>query len=369
MKKQGFLTTVLFCLFLGAMLLLTLLLPHRAFSELENRSLQPMPTLSADAVLSGQWMEDAESWVSDHTVLRDQWVQLRAIYERLGGKQECGGVYYAAQDTLLSRVDAPDAAQAEKNLEAVRVFAAACPVPVRLGLIPSAASVWADRLPAGAETLDEAAWITRLEAGFDGETVPISAALLAHRAEDVYYRTDHHWTSLGARYAADAVLAVLGQPLLREEELSPEVVSTDFCGTASWRSGAWWVRPDSITRMVADPGVRVRSGVDGEREGSLYDASWLEKKNQYAYFLGGNQPLCVLEAPTEGPKLLLVRDSYSDSLAPFLCLRFSEVHLVDLRYYRGSVQDYVREHEIDEVLVLYSLSTFLEDRSLPLLRR
>ena len=369
MKKQALLTTVLFCLFLGAMLLLTLLPPHRAFSELENRSLQAPPVLSADAVLSGRWMQDAESWISDHTVLRDRWVQLRAIYERIGGKQECAGVYYGAQDTLLSRVDVPDEAQAEKNLEAVRAFAAACPAPVRLGLIPSAASVWADRLPAGAQTLDEAAWITRLERDFGGETVPISAALQAHRDEPIYYRTDHHWTSLGARYAADAVLKALGRAPLRAEELSPKTVSTTFCGTASWRSGAWWVRPDEITTLVPDPGVRVRCGVEGEQAGSLYVPSWLEKKNQYAFFLGGNQPLSVLQAPTEGPRLLLVRDSYTDSLAPFLCLRFSELHLIDLRYYRGSVQEYVREHEIDEVLVLYSLSTFLEDRNLLLLRR
>ena len=62
--------------------------------------------------------------------------------------------------------------------------------------------------------------------------------------------------------------------------------------------------------------------------------------------------MCVLENPaiTDGSKLLLIRDSYSDSLAPFLAQRFSEVHLVDLLYYH--------------TVVLYSVSNFLADRNL-----
>lgn len=90
--------------------------------------------------------------------------------------------------------------------------------------------------------------------------------------------------------------------------------------------------------------LRVTSWKSGKEEpGRLYDRSYLEHKDKYSSFLGGNQPLCVLENPaiTDGSKLLLIRDSYSDSLAPFLAQRFSEVHLVDLRYYHTSVADYM----------------------------
>ena len=67
---------------------------------------------------------------------------------------------------------------------------------------------------------------------------------------------------------------------------------------------------------------------------------------------------------TDAPRLLLIRDSYSDSLAPFLAQRFSEVHLVDLRYYHTSVADYMAEQGIDTAVVLYSVSNFLADRNL-----
>ena len=84
----------------------------------------------------------------------------------------------------------------------------------------------------------------------------------------------------------------------------------------------------------------------------------LAVKNKYAYFLGGNQPLCVIRSQADGPKILVIRDSYSDCLAPFLTERFSEVHLFDLRYNRLSPADYIREHDIDVVLVLYGFETF-----------
>ena len=123
---------------------------------------------------------------------------------------------------------------------------------------------------------------------------------------------------------------------------------------------------------ISEDGVTVTSYPNGKPEpGKLYDASYLARKNKYAYFLGGNQPLCVVRSETPGAegKLLLVRDSYADSLTPFLTERFAEIHLIDLRYYRASLQDYIRENGIDRVLVLYGFSNFTTDRNLFLLAK
>ena len=85
--------------------------------------------------------------------------------------------------------------------------------------------------------------------------------------------------------------------------------------------------------------------------------------------MGGNQPLCVIknEAIPDGGKILLIRDSYSDSLAPFLAQSFSEVHLLDLRYYRSPAARYAEENGIDAICVLYSAQNFISDRNLVLL--
>ncbi|MEM5781526.1 MAG: hypothetical protein AAGU02_10285, partial [Lawsonibacter sp.] len=81
--------------------------------------------------------------------------------------------------------------------------------------------------------------------------------------------------------------------------------------------------------------------------------------------LGGNQSLCVIETEhTDAPRVLIVRDSYADSLAPFLTQRFSQIHLFDLRYNLTSIKDYVAQHEIDAVVVLYSFSNFMSGTNL-----
>ena len=82
--------------------------------------------------------------------------------------------------------------------------------------------------------------------------------------------------------------------------------------------------------------------------------------------MGGNKPLCVIknEAIPDGGKILLIRDSYSDSLAPFLAQSFSEVHLLDLRYYRLPAAQYAAENGIADIAVLYSVPNFITDKNL-----
>ena len=94
--------------------------------------------------------------------------------------------------------------------------------------------------------------------------------------------------------------------------------------------------------------------------------SFLAEKDKYSFFLGGNQPLCVISSESDGERLLVIRDSYSDCLAPFLAGRFSQVHMMDLRYYRESVSEYIKENSIDKGLVLYSFSGFTDSGNLNL---
>jgi hypothetical protein len=97
--------------------------------------------------------------------------------------------------------------------------------------------------------------------------------------------------------------------------------------------------------------------------------SFLEEKDQYASFLGGNAPLYIVRNPNAETeqKLLLVRDSYSDSLAPFLSQYYSEIHLLDLRYYKTSPARYAQENGLDAIFVCYSVENFMEDANIFLL--
>lgn len=355
--------TAFFCLFLGGLLAWHILLPDRDKSETENRTLAQAPVFSWESLKDGSYTEAVEEYFADQFPLRDDWTGLKARTEWLIGKREFNGVYLCG-DTLISKVETPDTELVEKNLDYIRRLADKTDAGVTLGLIPSAAEVRWDKLPAGAESWDQTALLA--ESGID-----FLSTLSGHADEPIFYRTDHHWTTLGAFYGANALLEALDRDPLKEEDFTKETASTDFNGTLYSQSGVHWLAPDAMEFWVESTGLSVTSWRSGEpEEASLYDTSYLDAKDKYSAFLGGNQPLCVIKnenAPADAGKLLLIRDSYSDALAPFLALRFSEVHLLDLRYYRAPVAQYAAENEIDEIVVLYSVQNFIADRNLVLL--
>ena len=194
------------------------------------------------------------------------------------------------------------------------------------------------------------------------DTADLCAALAAHRDEPIYYRTDHHWTTLGAWYGYAALGEALGYEPVPLSAYSPRTVSEDFYGTTWSSSGFSWVAPDRITVYVAPGGEEITNYPQGSPvAGQLYDESRLEVKDKYSYFFGGNTPLLTVSTGNPGPRLLILRDSYMDSLSPFLFPHFSELHILDLRYYSASLQSYIEEHEIDRVLICYNIKNFGED--------
>lgn len=370
-KKFSIFLSALFCAFIGGVAVISLLLPDKDFLPLENRYPQKPPKLTAENLSSGKFMEEAEDYVSDHIVGRDFWVAMKAWSERLSGKKENEGVYFGKQDTLINRVKAPKQSKLDQDMDYVDALVGNVSVPVYFGLIPSAAEVWGDRLPEGAPTANEKGIIDQLYFSTGASTIDLYGALASHSGEDIYYRTDHHWTSLGAFYGANAIFEALDMEPLKLENYHKTTVTDQFYGTSFSTSGVRWLPPDQIDTYVPDEGIKVTSWFKGVPEtGSLYVDSYLNVKDKYSYFLGGRQPLCVVEKEgSGGPKVLLVRDSYSDSLAPFLTERFSEVHLFDPRDNLTSIKSYVEENSIDIVIVLYSFANFATEQNLFVLSR
>ena len=366
MKKA---LVILFVAFIGGFLLLNIALPDRTMSDMENRNLAGKPALSLESVLSGRFESDAESYVTDQFALRDHWIALKAYAERLLGKRENNGVYICS-DTLIERIDEPDSDRLAANLSAVNRFAEGSAVPVYFTLIPSAAEIWRDKLPAGAPRCDERALIEQLAAETKAAYIDTLSALSAHSGEVLYYRTDHHWTSLGALYGAQALLNGMGIETTLPADSAPVRVTDAFYGTLYSRSGARYIQPDGIDIYMPDEGITV-THIEGEKEvvTGLYDEEKLAVKDKYAFFMGGNQPLAVVRTGSEGQKLLLIRDSYADCEIPFLCGAFSEIHVLDLRYYRDSLSAYIEENGIDCVVISYSLRSFISDTNLFFLNR
>ena len=384
-KRYAIFLTVFFCGFLAFFFAANLISPDRDFSQDENRYLAQLPTLDAGDFklsldpfsgesgdfFSGKFMSDFETYLTDQFVFRDQWIAAKALAERAAGKGENNGVYLCDQDTLISRFETPDPERVADNLDYVNKLVENVDIPVYFSLIPGKVSVWADRLPDGAPNASEEDILAQAEESTQARWADIAAALEARKGEDIYYRLDHHWTSLGAYYGYAALMEAMGLEAAPLSDYEKTTVSTDFNGTTYSSSGVRWMAPDAIDIYVPGEGIAVTAWNGSQPEaGVLYDWSKLEVKDKYSFFLGGNKPLVVVEGRnTDGPRLLVIRDSYSDSLAPFLTADFSQVHLFDPRYNKTPVSQYVAENEIDQVLVLYSVANFVSDGNLFVLSR
>ena len=368
MKKTASLSVLIpFVVFIALLFVLRLCLPSRTFSERENRNLQQRPAFSFSALFSGDYTKRFETYITDQFPFRDSWTTLKARCELLTGKRENNGVYYCGNDVLISRFDEPSASELLDKVDSVNALTDHVSVPVYFALIPGAAEVQSELLPENAPCGSQRAVIDAAYAASRARNVDMLSALDTHDGEYIFYRTDHHWTSLGAFYGYNALRAAWDLSPADIGAYEPVTVSTEFYGTTYSSSGFSWVAPDAIETFVPDDGSVVITNFNtGAPETTpLYDESFLSVKDKYAYFLGGNTPRLHIDTGSAGkPRLCIIRDSYTDSLVPFLLADFSEIDILDLRYYKESVSGYITDGDYDMVLVIYSAANFSTDTNL-----
>ena len=371
-KKAMWAEALIFLLFIFGFFIANLVVPDRVMSEQENKYLQQLPSFSFESLFNKTFTKDFETYTTDQFVLRDEWISLKAASELALGKEQNNGVVYGKNETLIEPFETPEQSDTDERMSYLNALVHNTDADVYFALIPEKSELWADRLPGLTPNDSEAAFIEYCYGLSEANNVDMLGALREHADEYIYYRTDHHWTSLGAYYGFTALAEAMGieAPAL-ESYTDRHTVSDSFYGTTWSSSGFSWVSPDSMEIFVEPyDGLEITSYPEGAPiEGELYKMSQLEKKDKYSMFMGGNCPLHEIVTGNEGPSLLIIRDSYTDSLIPFLLEDFSEIHVVDLRYYRMSIADYIAEHDFDSVLVAYSLATFNSDTNLFMMSR
>lgn len=370
-KKALWAEALIFLAFIGAFFILNLVLPDRQFSEQENRYLQMRPEFSFKSLFSGDYTSKFETYTTDQFTFRDEWITLKAASELALGKQENNDVHLCENGTLIEGFKRPENSVLDSNMSALNSLVGNTDAKVYFALIPDKSDLYSSLLPKNVPNDSEKEVIDYCYGQSNATNVDMYSALSAHKDEYIFYRTDHHWTSLGAYYGLSALAESMGLPCPALDSYTDRhVVSEEFYGTTWSSSGFSWVDPDTMEIFVNAPeGLKVTSYPQGSPvEGKLYDFSFLEKKDKYSMFMGGNCPMHVIETGNEDkPSLLILRDSYTDSLIPFLLDDFSEIHVLDLRYYRASLKAYIEQNDFDNVLVCYSVSNFCSDSNIFLL--
>lgn len=348
-------------------LVLNLLWPDRARSMVENRPLAGFPAPEMQTLAKGKWQNALNDWFSDQFVGRDSLFAIDYLIKKLSGVKIIDDVFLGHQ-MLIQQASPKDETILDRKAQAINHFFKMYPLHTMIGLVPGAQWVERSHLPSFVVPVDQPAditeFISRLDPSIQG--LDISKNLEQVKDEYVFYKTDHHWTSLGAWQGASALLqACQIEPDLSAYDRYP--VSNTFEGTLQARTGSIFLK-DTIDIYVAknNPDYLVMANNDGVYESTIYDQEALAGKDQYEVFLGGNDALVQISAntPDSNRHLLVFKDSYANAMIQFLLPYFRTITIVDPRYFYDNIDRLMEANMITDVLYLYSYNTFQTDTTL-----
>ncbi|MBE6024323.1 MAG: hypothetical protein E7231_14255 [Cellulosilyticum sp.] len=361
-----------FIAYIGFFFIFQLIHPKQSFSELENRNLATMPSFSIETLLDGSFGSDFETYIADQFPLRNNFISIKSNSEHLLQKKENNGVFIGKDGYLLQNFEKPDMELAYRN--ATYISNLAEHFNVYMALAPTATKVLEDKLPMYASPYDEGQYITDFYNALSDNVhkVPVLETLIEQSSTNnqLYYKTDHHWTTLGAYYAYSSFCNVAGITPTPLDAFDIETVSTDFYGSLFSKGNFTFIEPDSLQIFYpkVDNPLSITNVLEETTSDSLYDYSYLEAKDKYSVFLDGNHPLIQIKTSVKnGRKLLILKDSYANCFVPFLASHYEEIEILDLRLANFPIQTYAKENQIDDILLLYNVQNFNAEGKLSLL--
>ena len=370
--KLRFAPAVLFVAFIFGLAIWFVVNPKADYSSSEKRYLQQFPETSVDTVLSGEFSEKFETYFADHFPQRNMWVGLNSYYNLGIGLNGRNGVYNSA-DGYLINVPVDKENYVRKNIRVLAEFKEKIgDVPMTVMLAPSTGYIATDKLPLIHDSYNDDTYFaeTAKTLGESGVNfVDLRETFKQKYAEGVqlYYRTDHHWTTDGAYEGYVKLCEKLGvQPA--DKDSFAKTAYGGFYGTTYSTSGYWLTKPDSITvydnQENTDKNITVKISEDGKDNhyGSMFFYNHIDEDDKYPVFLDGNHALTEIQNKNaKNGTIVVIKDSFSHSLAPFLAENYSKVVLVDLRYYKQSVSDLIKKENPEQVVALYGIDNLATD--------
>ncbi len=366
-------TIALFALFLIQLPLMTFLfgpMGEKHFSETENRYLADFPKTSFENIQNKKFMEGFDEWFSDRFFGREQWIMAKNKIETLIGRTEISGIY-TEDNRMMEAWKEYDHELLNKNLNAINGFAERFPdIDMYFMLAPNAQEIYSNTLPAYAPVESQKAYIKTVYdalTNFEG-TVDAYSVLNNARNEYIYYRTDHHWTSLGAYYAYTAAASKLGITPYQLSDFAIEHASNSFRGTLYSKTLDLGVTPDIVDiYTLTENAPTITLSIMDDKGGysthdGLYYREYLDKKDKYSTFLGTQQPIINIETGIDnGKSILVIKDSYANSFIPFLANHYSKITMIDLRFINVGLQNFIDMSEYDQALFAFNVITFSTD--------
>lgn len=338
----------------------------KTYSETENRELAGPPKL--EAFQNASYFNDMNAWITDQFAFRNQLMSLRTTGQKMMGRKECNGVYFGRNGYLLEKPVSPDIKAEEKTENAINLFTEKhSDINSVMMIVPDCATTFPELLLKGTPVRKQSDDVNNFEEKISEKVVKVDVKtiLSSDKSSQIYYRTDHHWTSKGAYDLFVGAAENLGIKNTGEYDIYK--VSNSFSGTMASKSGVY-SEADSIdiySQKDNDVKYYVEYPDLNKKVTSVYDSGKLKDKDQYSVFFGGNHPIVTIKTTADsGRNLLVFKDSYANSFVPFLVPYFDNIIMIDPRYYYENPESEMKIYNITDVLYLYSADTFLTDTSL-----
>ena len=327
--------------------------PSDEISESERRKLQQFPAVSVKELLSGDWMEDFESYTLDQFPLRDAFRRVKALtHYNLLGQKDNNGIYIA--DGYAAKLEYP---LNEKSLNnALEKFQKIYDKYLKgskviFSVVPDKGYFLAEAN--GYPAMDYEALMDTMAAGMPwAEFVDISGELTL----ESYYKTDTHWRQEKLLGVAQKLCEALESDVFEQGELVREALKRPFYGVYYGQAALPMDAEQMyVMRHEILENCTVYNHENGKTTG-IYDWAKLESQDLYDVFLSGAAALLTIENPVGNPEkeLIIFRDSYGSSLIPLLLKDYAKVTVIDTRYVTPDLLSRLVDFYGQDVLMLYS---------------
>lgn len=407
MNKNNHLSFVNIFIFISLIYIITILNmltpKDKSISEVENRALSKLPVFTVQNLLSGQYFRDFESFFADHFFNREKLVQVSKDLNSLKGikrEEDVFLVEFEGQNVGGNEDENRDEVSEENIVESstkgnllilndtvmeiykfneeksknyanminsvsdkfgedVKIYSLLAPIQIEFLNNSKYKNISDSQIDA----------IKLVNGNLNKDIIPVDAytPIKNHIDEYVYYRTDHHWTALGAYYGYTGFTEAAGFEAVPLDSFKTEE-APGFLGHLSTINPSEKVNNNPDNVIYYNPPVKTDMTVfyydkeTGEKKsynGKVITKSYAKTDQKYGIFIGGDFPLGVIKTNAKSDrKIMVIKDSYGNAFIPFLTSHYSEIYVVDPRHYKESIVDLVKENEIGEVLFLnYILTT------------
>lgn len=356
MKK---IIAVMIVVFVVVFSCLFMIIPKKNYSENENRYFAKISKISFKKILSCEFQNSVTDYISDHFPFRDFLLgEKNKLYHNMG-MYRINDVYYTKDNHLIEEFTRPKSKESITRIVNKFVLNNSGK-KIDFILSPTNLYLYGDEISKYNLNYSEDKVIDYYKNNLNLNFIDVRDILMDNKDEYIFYNSDHHWTTLGAYYVYDEYCR---KNNINKAEFKFKKVSDNFKGSLYSKVLDNSIKKDYIIRVDNDDNYNYNVIIDGKMVNDFYDASFLEKKDKYSYFFGGNKGVISIENMSidNSDNILIIKDSYANSFIPFISSNYRNVYVIDPRYYYESIKSFIEKNNIDNILFMYNVLTIDDD--------